>query len=501
MTSSDVRDKLVDALVLDLVGPVDDPDRENERLDQGPSRWYLTGFLVPRGRPSMDLPKDEDDNDNEDDDLFASDDDPIDEPTADTLTMDDSDKAAAVVTTKRQVLPSSMGLSLLVPRLCRALEVTVRWGDYQPEYAKGDGEPGSEAESFALEAQAGGKPKKQRKIVAWSREQHERTVTLSLDGGFDRPREKAIPRSDGLRLVWLSRPAPKEALDEQLVPDGAHTVNVYLVNTREPASGAAKDRSMAFQAELAVTCAHGFVPRPSLSGLNSSDDDDRVADLQYASVYEFAAGHNVSAVARVDEDNQCRTVRTAWIPKARVERVEPARLIGITLGMEKLAALSSFEEAHAALIGLADQYEAWIVAQECAATNLHHANRIETCETLFSRARVAANRIRQGIAALSNPKVFRAFTLANAAMARQARRRDGLQKDVPPDQVDEPTWRPFQLAFFLLNLKGIVEPDHADRRTVDLLFFPTGGGKTESVPGTVSLHADLSTVPHRVSAE
>ena len=102
---------------------------------------------------------------------------------------------------------------------------------------------------------------------------------------------------------------------------------------------------------------------------------------------------------------------------------------------------------------------------------------------MLANARVAANRIRQGIEALSDPKVFRAFTLANAAMARQARRRDGLQKGVRPEQVDEPTWRPFQLAFFLLNLKGIVEPDSADRRTVDLLFFPTGGGKTEAYLG------------------
>ena len=81
------------------------------------------------------------------------------------------------------------------------------------------------------------------------------------------------------------------------------------------------------------------MPRPSLSGLNSPDDDDRVADLQYGNVYEFAVGHNVSAVARVDETNQCRTVRTAWVPKAQVERVEPANLAGIMLGMEKLAAL------------------------------------------------------------------------------------------------------------------------------------------------------------------
>jgi hypothetical protein len=139
MTSSDVRDKLVEALVLDLIGPIQDATRSDERLDQSPSRWYLTGFLVPRARPSMDVPKEDDDDD---DNLFGPDNDPVDEPTADTLPIDDSDKAAVVVTSKRQVLPSSMGLSLLVPRPCRALEVTVRWGDYQPEYAGADGEIG-----------------------------------------------------------------------------------------------------------------------------------------------------------------------------------------------------------------------------------------------------------------------------------------------------------------------------------------------------------------------
>ena len=65
MTSAQVREKLVEALTLDLIGPIADPSRATERLKESPSRWYLTGFLVPRDRPSHDLPADEDEEDEE----------------------------------------------------------------------------------------------------------------------------------------------------------------------------------------------------------------------------------------------------------------------------------------------------------------------------------------------------------------------------------------------------------------------------------------------------
>jgi hypothetical protein len=79
----------------------------------------------------------------------------------------------------------------------------------------------------------------------------------------------------------------------------------------------------------------------------------------------------------------------------------------------------------------------------------------------------------------------------NEAVARAARRRDAIAKrgsDVDEGQIDPsaerpPQWRPFQLAFILLNLAGLIDKTHPDREIVDLLFFPTGGGKTEAYLG------------------
>ena len=264
MTSAEVREQIVAALLLDLVGPIADPTRESERLEQSPSRWYLTGFLIPSDRPTTDLhdrpaEEEEEEEEYEDENLFGGDDDPVEEVTAEAIHGDDSDKGAANVISKRPLLPSSFGLSLLVPRDAASLKVTVRWGDYTPEYdpeeAAGTVEASAVARSigvptqplFALAAESlpGGKPKvraKPKRPTAWHRHQRTETCRLDLRGDFLRPRWLPILNANGLQLEYLCRPAPRAALDAQLVPDGAMTVNVYLVNRRDSVHGQLKDQ-------------------------------------------------------------------------------------------------------------------------------------------------------------------------------------------------------------------------------------------------------------------
>ncbi|MDF1915629.1 hypothetical protein, partial [Klebsiella pneumoniae] len=48
---------------------------------------------------------------------------------------------------------------------------------------------------------------------------------------------------------------------------------------------------------------------------------------------------------------------------------------------------------------------------------------------------------------------------------------------------DNSAWRPFQLAYILTCLSSIENPDSKHRDLVDLLWIPTGGGKTEAYLG------------------
>ncbi len=158
-----------------------------------------------------------------------------------------------------------------------------------------------------------------------------------------------------------------------------------------------------------------------------------------------------------------------------MERVVASDIPQVEFGMDALARITDPGALGSALRPLVGQYRTWLNGQQASAQQLSSQKRRNTAIHLVNEARAAADRIDQGIALLeTNTEAFRAFILANHCMAEAASRR---LKEVPRDQIK---WRPFQLAFILLNLPGLVDPQNEQRRFVELLFFPTGGGKTEA---------------------
>src|SRR5262249_40463489 len=114
------------------------------------------------------------------------------------------------------------------------------------------------------------------------------------------------------------------------------------------------------------------------------------------------------------------------------------------------------------------------------------------------RCRSVLKRIEAGIELLAgNQKAFDAFRFANRAMylqrihsliAENRRRGKQVSKSEIASRPENYSWYPFQLAFILLNLPSCTDLHHPDRShetdaLADLLWFPTGGGKTEAYLG------------------
>lgn len=453
LTPVEIRERLVETLELDLIGPWPGHELEQEMLHRRnrPSNWYLTGFLIPVATDEGGAADPE-----------AQDDfDAVDEGSGDETA---EDRVAA----KKAYFPSSIGLSALVAADAAELTVTVRWGDYElaehtPDRAESDDEP----KSFPV----------------WQRKPRGENLTVSLGGEPGVLAEYDVPNSDGLQIHALQRPVPTDGHAE--LPDGTRSVSLFLVNRRAP-DAKTPDRAYAFQPIIEVKCDPPFVPRPDLRGGTAGEWDELVNDLHYADTPEYATGHGIAADREL-VDGQCRRLWTAWLPKAEVEKTTTSKIDGVELSMAELGSLADGSAVRAALAPLVQHYRDWISSQEPHVAGLPE-KRAQTAQLMLHNARLAADRVEQGVETLaSDADALDAFRAANRAVGAAISRR------LP---VASPAWRPFQLAFILLNLPGVADPQDVHRETVDLLFFPTGGGKTEAYLGLAAFTIVLRRLRH-----
>lgn len=448
-TSAQVRDRLLEALRLDLIGP--DPNEpghepwEAEELPSAPSKWYLTGFLVPHEAP-----------------LSARADDDIEESgELEGVGEEDGEEQGEGEGSRRMTaFPSSMGLSVLVPEGEDKVLVELKWGDYAPL------EVPLEEEEAALGVRGGG--------GAWRRSARSAEVFVELRK--EGPSQQRIEAKDDLFIVSSVRVIRGGGL----VDHGTRAVSIFLVNQRRVLPESKRDSAFVFQPELRVSSVRGFVKRPDLKGHASEDEDERIADLQYHDAVEYAVGHNVSVAATLSASGECFEVRTAWMPVAQVEKVVPAELPELELRLERLGELRG-EALIAALAPLETHWGRWLQTQR--STPPSDATHASVHRDLLDRAARSLGRLKAGLEALVDPAVEEAFRMTQQVMARAMRQRAAQEAKVTPEQARTPTWRPFQLAFLLINLRGLVDGAHPDREVVDLLFFPTGGGKTEAYLG------------------
>ena len=116
-----------------------------------------------------------------------------------------------------------------------------------------------------------------------------------------------------------------------------------------------------------------------------------------------------------------------------------------------------------------EKYKSWIDQKE---RGIDTTSKPEIAKKIMETHKIVYNRIKKGIDLLKeNEEVLLCFNFANKAISI-VQKNWGGKKDFK--------WRPFQLAFFLMTLESLVNPSSSDRDYIDILWVPTGGGKTES---------------------
>jgi hypothetical protein len=456
-----LRAEFEQAVLRDLLGPA---GGAQEEVNESSMRdRYLVGMLAPRGDP---LPPEQDD------DLAVTE--------AGSPEDGQPDAGPATLTS---MSPSSMGLTFTVAGDALAIVVTARWGRYHRELSE-----------TIVTAKTGA-----AKMV-WKREQVEHT-------------SPPIRLGPGPIVAWNPSEEQPEVVVRGLVRklNDEWIVTLFLVNG-QLTPRKLQDRAWLFQAELSVAApdhAAIFRSRPRLPGGTSDaavQAEQRALAMTYRRRIEFAIGHGISVHAETAPGQPERAVRIATraVPAYEVARTDapsPEDIPGLarlTLDMKVLADTSADTLAEH-LGALPDAYAAWIATQRARIDDptMGLAASREIASDAMDRCAVALDRIREGIALLSrDAQAAEAFRFMNRAMWLQRthtlfaeeRRRNGARTLADLDLPGNRSWRPFQLAFILINLAGITDLAHPDRgegaeAIADLLWFPTGGGKTEAYLG------------------
>jgi hypothetical protein len=496
--AANVRSQIVEFLRRELIGP--DPRPEHLQFNGGeeilrpqdpPRMRYSAGVLFPSKAPLAEA------DNAKPEELGPAESGPPEGEEPEDLTplrggADPEDTNEHDINLANEFLPSAMGLTVLV-RLPKTFTVTVRAGRYERRAIEGLGR---------LDKEGRPQPHYWRKPL-------KDTLTVDCAQFLAQKPTFGAPRlwvnTGGtlkLELNIFSRPyrrAKNMALDR--------IVTFTLINRTPYDSSGNKNEQCFFQCEFALEAADGtscFLEYPEREGLET-DEEEQSLRLLYTHRKTFAVGHGCAAWWPESAAGAVNSVKTDSFPGYEIRPILPRDLPSVELSMHR------FSDADTAQMvkdctSLADAYLAWIDEQTALIGESDFPTEYKAVASRhLSLCRECCNRIVDGIALLDgNKDVRQAFSWMNRAMLMQQlhydlasnnRREWETQAGTlsvktpyhPPDLENPPIgkgrWRPFQLAFILMNLRSIVKPDSADRGVVDLIWFPTGGGKTEAYLG------------------
>lgn len=327
---------------------------------------------------------------------------------------------------------------------------------------------------------------------------------------------RSLPSDPDLEMVVVSRSYPHLKSSQRLI-------TVSLVNRKQQSAGGIDEQCL-FQAGIRI---RGLSDSPWIRPYSEQQisklevptplSDEMINRLLYRQHQTFAIGHGCAADWAGESPSLVGEVWTDVMPAYETPSTSADLFVQgfdgsmkpIKVSMRKIAALDPADDGSSEIAALVEAYKQWIEALKSDRSGIPPVGDelSATAKGLVSRCEECLARIEDGVRFLNESSdearwAKRAFILANHAMLvaqlRSSRsvREPSMASDGrihwepsipnPDPSIPDPRrgyWRAFQIAFLLMSLRGIAEPKSSSREIVDLIWFPTGGGKTEAYLG------------------
>lgn len=466
-----VRQKILDAVRKDLIGP----SSVNEELKEIPTSSYITGLLYPA---DATVTEDENYNDVE----FTEKEFDADGESMEAGIFEEDEPEDRIKGGFQK--PSSIGVSFYILDDVQKINAYVNWGKYYAEQVQGEVIDGT------LEEDA--ENKKKKKHTVYIREQMKEVVEIDFN---QIDRSKQIPlESNGNIYIYVM----KMQLD-----NGYKMVSVYLHNNDKSDGDEKEYEKVMFQVEMLIAddlMSPIFVPEYICRKVELEDE------YYYKGRPVYARGRGCAATwEKKAEEVNATAIKSSFIPDYEIPSVS-AQIDDMpehAFSMLQMGTPKKKVEVIENLRTLTAMYGSWITDILVNDDAMQDDKFRATGQSIIDKCNDANCRMNAGIDLIENDdKVYQAFVFMNQAMYLQ-RSITSFSKDygngIPcslrdymtdmPEKgrkQDHSEWRPFQIAFVLLNLYGIIDGESPERDIVDLLYFPTGGGKTEAYLGLIA---------------
>lgn len=436
------RKEIIDIVKKDLIGPV----YEDEILVECPTQYYVMGKLYPRA-------KDEQDNESD-----------TDEDVTTNSGMDqNTDSYDSALASTNVIDPSTMGVTFTVKPGVKQIKVSVSYAQYHSNTKEEIDKQGLDVSKYENDVTD--------KTLFWVRELGKQEFV------FDIGKDKEYRIVDE---IYLS------SFTHKTFESGETVITIVLTNKYviDEFDFDEKNNHSLFQPEITIVSdeMEGRVFTSVRRQIELTDDEElSELDMLYAANGCFGQGHGCAVewdVEKVEPDY----IKSSFMPAFNLLQMKARQIENNPVFNMKYLHTGDAKEIIANLESFVDEYRDWIKKLKESIPKEYEEsanNNINKCLTVCERIEQTVKTL--GKSAKENGNAWKAFRYANEAMYMQ--RRQSIIKGGREPKDENINWYPFQLAFMMLEIMSFVDPTGDDRKTVDLLWFPTGGGKTEAYLG------------------